>query len=153
MIYRKQWAIPLCWSVLCNPKDGTSVCYGSEWALKSKRSCGVIHGVLKQDDFKWGFSKFKCKMQRNIFFLSTNTAWECVKYSLFYISFKALNQPETVCEFVSAFPPVGKCAASLTSWPNNKDLGKTFVYRQADDARHKYRLGNIFSVFLSETWR
>lgn len=52
MIYRKQWAIPLCWSVLCHPQDGTSVWCGSKWALKSKSAHGVIHGVLKQDDFK-----------------------------------------------------------------------------------------------------
>lgn len=25
MIYRKQWVIPLCWNVLCNPKGGTAV--------------------------------------------------------------------------------------------------------------------------------
>lgn len=36
MIYRKQWVIPLCWNVLCNPKGGTSVWYGSEWTVKSK---------------------------------------------------------------------------------------------------------------------
>lgn len=68
MIYRNQWAIPLCWSVLSNPKDGTSAWCGSEWALKSKGACGVIHGLLNQDDFKSGFSKFKCKMQRNVFY-------------------------------------------------------------------------------------
>lgn len=52
MIYRKQWVIPLCWSVLCNPKDGMSVWYSSEWAVKSKGAYGVIHRVLKRDDFK-----------------------------------------------------------------------------------------------------
>jgi len=67
MIYRKQWVIPLCWSVLCNPKDGTSVYYGSEWAVKSKGAYGVIHRVLKFDDFKSGFPKFNFRMQKNIF--------------------------------------------------------------------------------------
>lgn len=93
-------------------------------------------------------SNAKC---REMFSKSTNTVWEYVKSSLFCISFNVLNQPETVVEFVCAFPAVGKCTASLTSWPNNKDLAKTFVYRQTDDVRHKYSLGNIFSVFLSET--
>lgn len=85
MIYRKQWAISLCWSVLCNPEDGTSVWYGSEWALKSKGACGVIHGVLKQDDFKWGFSKLKCEIQRNIFYKDKRSLRICEIFIILHL--------------------------------------------------------------------
>lgn len=36
-----------------------------------------------------------------------------MKCLLLYISFKVLNQLETVLEFVSAFPSLGKCIASF----------------------------------------
>lgn len=157
----------LCWS---NQWGSRWFMENSGWApfvgvsfviLRMAHQCGMAVSGSKEQGCIWGDSwsaetgwfqvrLFSVQMQNaeKCFPQSRNTVWDYVKYSLFYISFKVLNQPKTVHEFVSAFPPVGKCPASLTSWPNNKDLGKTFVYRQTDDARRNTALGTSLVSFL-----